>query len=350
MLSYVIVGSGYRAEYFGRVAATYPDLFRALFLCRSDEKCALMKAHTGIDATQSVEDCLAFHPDFIVIAVDRGHIAEQAMTWVERGFAVVTETPVGDTLPSLDTLWRMGQSGAKIVCCEQYHRQPILAAGLEAIRQGLIGKPASAYISMLHDYHAASVLRMALQIQPGTPCTLHGMRHESDVIETDSRYGAILDGWTAQKARDMVHISYATGQEVIYDFCPVQYRSYLRTRHFTVRGERGEWSDTLLLYQDKNNLPQRQYLLPQISEEYRCLDTQALRDRRRNWTAELAPDTVQDEFAIASLLLDMGDYLSGGPSPYPLREALEDAYFWLLLQEAVTHPWQEIASEVMPWH
>ena len=164
MLSYVIVGSGYRAEYFGRVAATYPDLFRALLLCRSDEKCALMKAHTGIDATQSVEDCLAFHPDFIVIAVDRGHIAEQAMTWVERGFAVVTETPVGDTLPSLDALWRMGQSGAKIVCCEQYHRQPILAAGLEAIRQGLIGKPASAYISMLHDYHAASVLRMALQI------------------------------------------------------------------------------------------------------------------------------------------------------------------------------------------
>jgi len=75
-----------------------------------------------------------------------------------------------------------------------------------------------------------------------------------------------------------------------------------------------------------------------------------LRDKRRNWSAELAPDTVQDEFAIASLLLDMGAYLNGGPSPYPVEDALEDAYFWLLVQEAAAHPWQETASRRMPWH
>ena len=74
-------------------------------------------------------------------------------------------------------------------------------------------------------------------------------------------------------------------------------------------------------------------LLPVIPEKYRGLDTQALRDKRRNWTAELAPDTVQDEFAIASFLLDMGDYLHGGECPYPLQEALEDARFWMRLQE-----------------
>ena len=38
MLSYIIVGSGYRAQYFGRIAKTYPDLFRAMYLCRSVEK------------------------------------------------------------------------------------------------------------------------------------------------------------------------------------------------------------------------------------------------------------------------------------------------------------------------
>ena len=38
MLSYVIIGSGYRAEYFGRIAASHPSLFRAMFLCRSEEK------------------------------------------------------------------------------------------------------------------------------------------------------------------------------------------------------------------------------------------------------------------------------------------------------------------------
>ena len=73
--------------------------------------------------------------------------------------------------------------------------------------------------------------------------------------------------------------------------------------------------------------------MPVIPERYRCLDTQALRDRRRNWTAELAPDTVQDELAIASFLMDMGDYLRGGECPYPLWEAVEDARFWLELEK-----------------
>ena len=50
MLTYVVVGSGYRAEYFGRVARTWPELFRACYLCRSEEKAARMRASTGAKA------------------------------------------------------------------------------------------------------------------------------------------------------------------------------------------------------------------------------------------------------------------------------------------------------------
>lgn len=350
MLSYVIVGSGYRAEYFGRIARAYPSLFRALYLCRSAEKAALMRARTGCEAVTEAAACRAFQPDFAVIAVDRAHVADCAAEWLDRGVPVMTETPVGDTLGKLHSLWRRARAGAKIVCCEQYHRQPLLAAGLAAVGEGLIGAPSSLYISLVHDYHAASLIRRGLGVSPGVPFTLRGMRQISPVTETDSRYGAILDGGLTDGQRDTVHVSFATGQQAVYDFCPVQYRSFIRSRHLTVRGSRGEWSDTQLLYLDENDHPQRRALTPQIPEAYRCLDNQALRDRRRNYTAELAPDTVQDEFAIASLLLDMEKYLAGGPSPYPLAEALEDAYFWLLLTEAVTHPWREIHSETMPWH
>ena len=90
--------------------------------------------------------------------------------------------------------------------------------------------------------------------------------------------------------------------------------------------------------------------MPEIRKEYRCLDTQALRDLRRNWQPDLAPDTVQDEFAIASMLLDMGAFCKGGPSPYPLKEALEDAWFWLQMEQPVQHPWEEIRSGQMIWH
>ena len=70
MLRYVIVGSGYRAEYFGRIAKTYPDLFSALYPCRSEEKADLIKRHTGVDAVTDADACLAFRPDFVVIAVE----------------------------------------------------------------------------------------------------------------------------------------------------------------------------------------------------------------------------------------------------------------------------------------
>ena len=106
----------------------------------------------------------------------------------------------------------------------------------------------------------------------------------------------------------------------------------------------------MVTYLDENNQPRRKMLTGEIPERYRCLDSQLLRDRRRNWTAELAPDTVQDEFAIASMLLDMGGYLTGGPSPYPLEDALEDAYFWCLLKQAALSPFRPIRSERMPWH
>ena len=115
-LSYVIVGSGYRAEYFARVAAAYPERFRAIFLCRSEVKAAMVKRRTGTEATASLEDCLRFRPDFAVIAVDRPHVAEVAEEWIRRGYPVVTETPVGASREQLDRMRAWGERGAKIVC------------------------------------------------------------------------------------------------------------------------------------------------------------------------------------------------------------------------------------------
>ena len=334
MLSYVIVGSGYRAEYFGRIAKTYPALFRALYLCRSSEKAGLMKRHTGVEAVTDVDACLAFHPDFIVIAVDRAHVADVAEEWIGRGFPIVTETPVGDTMEKLCRLWEAGQRGAKIVCCEQYHRYPLLAAGLEAVRQGLIGTPRSAYFSALHDYHAASIIRRALMTGKES-CSMHGTKVVGTAAETDSRGGAVLDGRTVNESRDLVLAVFASGKTALYDFAPVQYRSYIRTRHITVRGDRGEWNDTTVYGLDEHNRPFRRMLTPEIPEKYRCLDSQALRDLRRAWRPELILDTLQDEFAIATILLDMGEYLAGGDAPYPLWEAVEDVRFWMRLRETV---------------
>lgn len=347
MLSYIIVGSGYRAEYFGRIAAAYPSLFRAMYLCRSEEKAALMKARTGMEATTSRDACVSFRPDFVVIAVDWAHVADVAEEWLD--YPVVTETPVGNTLEKLNRLWSLHRQGAKIVCCEQYHRYPILAAGLTAIQEGKIGEPSSLYISLCHDYHAASLIRKALRISGGEAYTLRGERKQSPVVQTDSRTGAITDGSVSPAERTILHITFASGKTAIYDFASVEYRSFIRSRHLTVRGERGEWSDCVVYGLDEKSRPQRVFLLPEIAEKYERLDTQALRDLRKTWHPELFLDTAQDEFAITSILLDMEDYLHGGPSPYPLQDALDDARFLLAMEEAVRQPWKEVTVHGMPW-
>ena len=349
-LTYLIVGSGYRAEFYGRVAARYPELFRAAFLCRSEEKAERMKERTGVDAVTSAEAGERLQPDFVVVAVNKTSIADVSAEWAERGYPVLSETPVGASLEQLTRLWELREArNTRIVVAEQYHRYPELAAGLDAVAQGRIGTPYSAYLSLAHDYHAASLLRRMLQVD-GESFVMRGGSAESPIVETDSRYGPITDGRVAEKPRDVVHIAYASGKRAVYDFSGVQYRSFIRSRHLTVRGDRGEWTDSLLLYLDEQNRPQREYLKPLISEPYRCLDTPELRALRREWRPELRMETAQDEYAIATMLLDMESCLKGGPEPYPLREALDDAYFWLLLQQAAAAPWTAVESQGMPWN
>ncbi|MBQ8030180.1 MAG: Gfo/Idh/MocA family oxidoreductase [Butyrivibrio sp.] len=350
MISFIIVGSGYRSEYYGRVAQSHPDLFRAIFLCRSEEKVQLVTAHTGIPATTDVDKALAINPNFVVVAVDREHVAVVAEEWVLKGFPVVTETPVGSSIEKLERLWELQETkGARIVCCEQYHRQPLLAGGLSAISSGLLGTPTTGYLSLVHDYHAASILRMML-MTGNEKYVLHGERKITPVTETDSRYGAFYDGRVGQETRDIVHIDYESGKTAVYDFASTEYRSYIRGRHITVRCEKGEWNDRLLYYLDENNNPQRQLLMSDIPEKYRMLDTQSLRDIRRTWQPELQLDTLQDEYAIATILYDMKDYIAGDKSPYPLRDALDDAVFWLLVQETAKNPWQEITVPKTSWN
>ncbi|MBR7041603.1 MAG: hypothetical protein IKI24_07180 [Clostridia bacterium] len=350
MLSYIIVGSGYRAEYFGRIAKAHPDIFRALFLCRSREKADKMTADTGINATTDERECLAFCPDFAVIAVDRAHVAPVAEEWINKGFPVVTETPAGDTTEQLLKLWELGQKGAKIVCSEQYHRQNVLMSGLSAVKEGLIGEPSSMYISLVHEYHAASLIRRALMVPAGEGFTVRAVNQKSRAVKTDSRTSAFWDNEQTEVSRDTALISFSSGKFAVYDFDSIQYRSFIRARHLSVRGSRGEWSDAALLYADERGVPQRRLLNAEMPEKYRCLDTQTLRDRRKIPSTELNCDTAQDEFAIASILLDMEEYLRGGPSPYPLSEALEDAYFALKLREALSSPHVPVTSEKMPWH
>ena len=335
-LSYVIVGSGYRAAFYGRIASRYPDLFRAMFYSRSEEKAKAIHAASGLPASSSVQECLAFRPDFAVIAVTKAAIADVAEQWLQMGLPAALETPASNTPARLNRIWELSrQEPAKITVFEQYYRYPVLAAGLKAVTDGKIGTPQSVMISLAHDYHAASLIRRILHTE-GEDFILTGMRQQNHVTETDSRYGPVNDGRMAVKNRDTILFRYASGKTAVYDFCGVQYHSFIRSRHLTVRGDRGEWCHRMLSYVNPDHRIVQEPVMPLIEKQYQHLDTKALQEERRTWSPFLQLSDSQDEFAIAAMLWDMREYLECGKEAYPLKEAL-------------THPGKTVVSEKQIW-
>ncbi len=319
-----------------------------MFLCRTEEKAALIQKETGIPAVCTPEEGERFRPDLVVVAVNKASIADVCLEWANRGYPVLMETPAAMTREKLLELWELYRSGARIAVAEQYHRYPLLMAGLEAVTQGKIGTPGSAYLSLAHEYHGISLLRRML-LACGESYSLRGERSVHAVTETDSRTGPVQGNPMREEIRDTVWVRFDSGKTALYDFSGVQYHSFIRTRHIVVRGDRGEWCDTMLYSVDEKGTPEVKILTPAIPERYKELDTAGLRDLRRVWSPGLSIDNLQDEFAIASLLYDLKLYVEGGPQPYPLQEALEDAYFRIIMEEALSKPWQEIRAERMPW-
>ena len=166
-LSFVVVGSGFRSLFYARIAKRFPQFFTLKYLlCRTEEKAQKLNAEYGIPTTTSQELCMEAKPDFVVVAVNRNLVWSVAREWIKAGFPVLLETPVGHTEEELKEAWEMSLHGAKIQVAEQYHRYPILAAGIKAVKEGLVGDPYGVTLSMAHDYHGASLIRQMLNIEP----------------------------------------------------------------------------------------------------------------------------------------------------------------------------------------
>ena len=75
---------------------------------------------TGAKAVLRAEEIVEEAPDFVIIAGDKGNIADEAMNWAGRGFPVAMETPAGNTAEKLLELWELQEKhGAKFLCQSQ---------------------------------------------------------------------------------------------------------------------------------------------------------------------------------------------------------------------------------------
>lgn len=318
---FVIVGSGWRASFYVRVAKAFSEQFELLYmLCRTAEKAERLAKELDIPTTTKIQECIDAKPDFVVVAVTKPSIADVALEWLNRGFFVLAETPAALNLETLEKLKNLGEKGKRLVIAEQYRLYPENAAILSVLEKGLIGEPTTLNISLAHEYHGASLIRAFLKIPAEMKFSVRAKTYEFPTTETLTRYEHFTDGRIADKKRTAATFEFENGKVAFYDFDSEQYRSPIRKNTLKIQGVRGEIIDHKVYYLDEMNEGRE----AEIHFEETGLTQEALEK-----------SLTQDETAIAAMMQKMYAYTQGnGANPYPLEEAIQDSYMAIMMLQS----------------
>ena len=163
-IRYAIVGTGWRALFFVRAAKNLPELFEVTgVLSRSKERAEAFEKEYGVKTFTDLDEMLETKPEFVVSCVTRSAIGEMTMKLMERGMNVLSETPLANDEESLLALYETWKrKGVTLQLAEQYFLYPNHAARAEVVRRGYLGEVSSCYLSLIHEYHALSMMRVYL--------------------------------------------------------------------------------------------------------------------------------------------------------------------------------------------
>jgi len=337
----IIGGAGFRAQYFLRIARALPNRFRISGLVVRDEvKGRAMEAEWGVQTYRSLEELLKNEaPDFMVVSVSGQAGFEYLYRLAELGIPVLAETPPASDLKGLEQLHQeLTVHGARIQVAEQYPYHPIQEARLALIRSGRLGKITETTVSVSHMYHGASLIRKMLGIN-FEEASIRAMRFESRWINGPTRGGPPTEDKLIPLQRDLAWLDFGDSLG-IYDFTRDQHRSWTRSNHLSVRGERGEIFDNRVLIQQESTVPLQLELKRINRGELENAEGYYLQGIicGEQWLYDnpfIPARLYDDEIAIASCLDKMAVYASGGPGFYGLEEASQDTYLGMMIGQAI---------------
>src|SRR3954447_11173153 len=108
--SFAIVGAGWRAAFFLRIARRLPERFAVTgMVVRDPGHARHMTAAWGVPAHASLHALLASgpRPDFLVLAVTRNAAPLLLSEAAAAGLPVLTETPPAADLAGLLAIWKL---------------------------------------------------------------------------------------------------------------------------------------------------------------------------------------------------------------------------------------------------
>jgi predicted dehydrogenase len=354
-INFALIGSGWRAEFFIRIAKALPEQFNLCgVMIRDSEKGKTFAAQHNVLVVNTLNDLLKASPDFVVLSIARGKTIVVLKELMTRGIPVLCETPPAETTEELNQLWNDFQNcKGKVQVAEQYFLQPLYSAWENAIQRGLLGTVQNINISSLHGYHGISIIRRFLG-ESFQNCTVFGKRYQCSVIETLGRSGLVENGELHTYPRDRLTLEFDDGKVAFFDFSdPAQYHSLIRTRQLTVQGERGEIDDLSIRYISAKNIP--------VAQDLRRIDFGTFNNQEwSHYGLFLGEEALykspvfgarlnDDEIGVASCLLGMDEYLKTGKEFYPLKEALQDTYLAIVMQQAVKQDNEKIHTTTQSW-
>ncbi|MGN0494532.1 MAG: Gfo/Idh/MocA family protein [Acutalibacteraceae bacterium] len=332
MITYAIIGAGWRSEFYLRIAALLPDTFKVSGIyIRNKQKREEFSKKYNAPIFDNLEKLLETDFDFIVSCVNKTGICDTVRELANKNVPLLTETPIGTSIKEIDDFLGEIKPDWRVQVAEQFHFMPRNAAIKRVIESGILGEITQVQLSCCHDYHAASLIRFFLGTGNEMP-EASSFTLPDTVTRYNSRGGLLKEPQTVTAEEKFVILRFKD-KTAVYDFNYEQYFSDIRRSRILIRGTNGEILNNEFTYL-KNGLPHSFTLRRNSYGTNESLDGFTL----VNITAEgkvvyenpfKSARLSDEEIAIATCLLKMKKYLETGIPFYTLNDAAIDSKIFL---------------------
>lgn len=327
-ITYSIIGGGWRAEFYLRIAALVPEYFSVSCICvRNKERAKEISKKFNVTVVDTIDKLKEIPCDLIVNCINKDDIPKLSLSLAAEGYAVLAETPACTSSEQAKGLLKDFNPKYKIQIAEQFHLKPMYQAIKRIIENGIIGNVNYINISVAHEYHAISLIRFFLNSDNGK--LISQAEFNSPILHTNFRNGEV-DNKTYRDSRHTIKIFDFEGKTAVYDFDAEQYFSPIRTDRLLIRGDRGEIeNDTVRCFNRDNRFVESKIIQHNSGNLDGLYNGNITFENKVLYTSPFGTARLTDEeTAIATILVKMDEYLKTGKEFYGFKKALRDVFLY----------------------
>lgn len=321
MIKVGICGFGYRTGFYLRIIKKLNNFsIVGIYSPFEEEKEKIKKA--GYNVINSINEFVDLKPLFIINTMSKKINFNMSIDLLNLGFYVLQETPYSIYLKDLvDTNYY------KLQIAEQYQFYPSIIAYKKLIDFNVIGEVKEIHLSLMHDYHAYSVIRYLLNVN--TIPRIYGFRYCDYVARTRNRIEIFNDGLVIKKEKKHIIFKF-NDKTAIYDFNSEEYRSPIRNKYIHILGTRGEVFNDIVYYLDSNNNPKKEFI--NINKQEEQILSITFKDLEL-FKSNTFYNFNEDEYAICTYLVKMCNFVKYNEIVYLNKYAIEDAIMSIKMNE-----------------